>query len=89
MGTESTTRSKTRRSDRFAPAFISTGIAARLTGTTPKTWRNWAKQRKFVSVRLGKRILVPIRELERLLSEGTCVRVDEPVSPVKQQEVNL
>jgi hypothetical protein len=59
-----------------------------MTGTTPKTWRNWAKQGRFTSVRIGKRILIPIFELERLLSSGTVARVEGVVSPGGQQEVN-
>jgi|HubBroStandDraft_1064217.scaffolds.fasta_scaffold1389133_2 hypothetical protein len=55
------------------PGFISPRDAARLTGTTRQSWTNWARQGLFTSVRLNKRVLIPVSEFERLLSEGTRV----------------
>jgi hypothetical protein len=35
------------------------------------TWRRWAYTGKVASVKLGKRLLIPASEIERLVAENT------------------
>lgn len=51
--------------------FMSPAEAARLTGVTRQTWSAWAAQGRLVSIKLGKRVLLPVDEVNRLLKEGT------------------
>lgn len=41
------------------------------TGISRFTWRRWAYDSKVSSVKLGKRLLIPTSEIERLIAEGT------------------
>jgi hypothetical protein len=41
------------------------------TGVSRFTWRRWAYDSKVSSVKLGKRLLIPTSEIDRLIAEGT------------------
>ena len=45
--------------------------AAELTNLSEATWRAWVLKRKVKTVRLGRRVRIPLTELDRLVSEGT------------------
>jgi len=45
--------------------------AQELTGISRWTWRRWAYDGKVASVKLGKRLLIPSREIERLVAQNT------------------
>lgn len=85
------------KSDTGESKLISPRDIAALTNTSPQSWCNWVRQGRISAVRVGKRkIMIPISEVERMLSsESTGVRLvkgaqlSTPVSPAKQQEVNL
>lgn len=47
-----------------------TEAAGRL-GLAPITVRQWSARRKLARVRLGRRILIPASEVERLIEAGT------------------
>jgi excisionase family DNA binding protein len=50
--------------------------AARL-GVRPVTIRMWAAARRIEKVKLGRRVLIPEREIERLIAENTIPRLPE------------
>jgi excisionase family DNA binding protein len=54
--------------------------AARL-GVRPITIRTWAAARKIEKVKLGRRVLIPESEIERLIAENTIPRL--PVRDVR------
>lgn len=45
--------------------------AGKLTTLSPWTWRRWAYEGKVSSVKLGKRLLIPRSEVNRLILENT------------------
>lgn len=51
--------------------LLSVAEAEIMTGVSRWTWRRWAYDGKVASVKLGKRLLVPAAEVERLVAEGT------------------
>lgn len=50
--------------------FVSVKEAKALTGISDWTWREWAEIGKCASVKIGHRLLIPVSEIKRLLSEG-------------------
>ena len=48
--------------------------AARL-GVRPVTIRMWAAARKITKVKLGRRVLIPEAEIQRLIEENTVPRL--------------
>ena len=59
------------------PQLLGVAEAERLTGVSRWTWRRWAYDGKIASVKLGKRLLIPGSEIERLVSENTRPRLVE------------
>jgi excisionase family DNA binding protein len=57
--------------------LVSIKEAADRTGLRPVTIRLWAASRKLSCVKLGRRVLISDRELERLISENTVPRLPE------------
>jgi len=51
--------------------LISVAEAEIQTGVSRWTWRRWAYDGKVASVKLGKRLLLPAAEVERMITEGT------------------
>jgi len=51
--------------------------AEALTGISKWTWRRWSYDGKIASVKLGKRLLIPVSEIERLVTENTRPRLPE------------
>jgi len=51
--------------------------AEALTGVSKWTWRRWSYDGKIASVKLGKRLLIPASEIERLVTENTRPRLAE------------
>ncbi len=45
--------------------------AGAMTGLSPWTWRRWAYEGKISSVKAGRRLLIPVSEIERVMQEGT------------------
>jgi Helix-turn-helix domain len=46
------------------------------TGISRYTWRRWAYDRKVSSVKLGKRLLIPVSEIDRLIAEGMRPKIE-------------
>ncbi len=45
-------------------------VAGDETGLSPWTWRRWAYEGKVASIKVGRRLLIPRSEIERVLAEG-------------------
>ena len=52
-------------------AYLGVVEAENLTGVSRWTWRRWAYDGKVASVKLGKRLLIPRAEIDRLVKENT------------------
>jgi excisionase family DNA binding protein len=50
--------------------LLSMEEAARRLGLRPVTVRMWAAARRIAKVKLGRRVLIPVAEVERLISEN-------------------
>jgi len=59
------------------PEFLSVDAAEAMTGVSRWTWRAYAYQGKVESCKIGARLLIPIREIRRIITEGTRPRVTE------------
>lgn len=53
------------------PQLIGVEEAEQLYGLSRWTFRRWAYTGKIASVKMGKRLLLPIADLQRLVAEGT------------------
>jgi len=69
------------------PEFVSVDQAEIMTGISRWTWRAYAYQGRVESCKVGpgssrhQRLLIPIREIRRVIAEGTRPRVAEDVRP--------
>ena len=54
--------------------YLGVAEAESMTGVSRWTWRRWAYDGKIASVKLGKRLVIPASEIERLVVR-TPVRV--------------
>ena len=54
-----------------AAKLIGVATAEAIYGVSRWTLRRWAYQGKISSTKLGKRLLIPVAELERIVQEGT------------------
>ena len=51
--------------------------AESITGVSRWTWRRWAYDGKIASVKLGKRLVIPASEIERLVVQNTRPALEE------------
>ena len=51
--------------------FLGVAEAEARTGVSKWTWRRWAYDGRIASVKLGKRLLIPTSEIQRLIDRGT------------------
>ena len=58
------------------PIAIDVQEAARVTSLSPHTIRSYIRQKKIRAVHVGRRVLVPVAELQRVISEG--IAADSP-----------
>ena len=56
--------------------FVSVNQAEVMTGVSRWTWRGFAYHGKIDSCKVGTRLLIPLREIRRVISEGYRPRVD-------------
>jgi len=65
----------------FERQYVGVQEASQITGLSPWTWRQWAYTGKVASVKAGKgqraRLLIPIAEVHRVMSEGLRPRLEE------------
>jgi hypothetical protein len=50
--------------------------AETMTGLSRWTWRAWAYSGRVASVKAGRRLLIPMAEIRRVIQEGTRPRVE-------------
>jgi excisionase family DNA binding protein len=50
--------------------YLGVDAVGDLTGLSPWTWRRWAYDGKVASVKVGRRLLIPASEIERVMHEG-------------------
>jgi hypothetical protein len=65
------------RTESLSRQFASVADAEAKTGVSKWTWRRWALDGKVGSVKLGKRLLIPIAEIDRLVAENTRPALDQ------------
>lgn len=58
--------------------FLSVIEAETLSGMSRWTWRSYAYKGKVASNKVGKRLLIPLTEVRRVLAEGARPRLQEP-----------
>ena len=54
------------------PLAVSIDEAARLIGLAPRTVRDWCQRRRISHHRLGRRIVIPVAEIQRIL-DNSCI----------------
>lgn len=57
------------------PEFVSVDEAEIITGISRWTWRDYAREGKVDTCKVGTRLLIPLREIRRVLAEGYRPRV--------------
>jgi excisionase family DNA binding protein len=55
--------------------YLGVAEAEAKTGVSRWTWRRWAYDGKISSVKLGKRLLIPVCEIEHLVAANTRPRL--------------
>lgn len=69
-GTIKTIHDATGETHSIVREFVSFKEAYEITGISDWTFREWAEIGKIATVKLGHRVLIPVSEIKRLLSEG-------------------
>jgi excisionase family DNA binding protein len=57
--------------------LLSIEQTAEILGLRPVTVRQWAAARKITRVKLGRRVLIPVTEIERLIEASTIPALPE------------
>jgi excisionase family DNA binding protein len=55
----------------MSAAYLGVAEAEALTGISRWTWRRWAYDGKIASVKLGRRLLIPVSSITELIAENT------------------
>jgi hypothetical protein len=59
------------------PELVGVNDAEIMTGLSRWTWRAWAYQGRVASVKAGRRLLIPVAEIRRVIAEGTRPRMEK------------
>lgn len=59
----------------FEPEYLSVADAERLSGRSRWAWRKDAYSQRVESVKIGTKLLIPVREVRRVMEENTRPRV--------------
>ena len=71
------TRADTRRmAETVQPEFASVDQCEIISGVSKWTWRSYAYHGKIESYKIGSRLLIPLAEVRRVLTEGRRPRTD-------------
>ena len=54
----------------ITPEYVGVDQAELMSGLSRWTWRHYAYAGKIASVKAGKRLLIPVSEIRRLMNEG-------------------
>jgi hypothetical protein len=52
------------------PEYIGVDQAEVMSGLSRWTWRHWSYEGRVASVKAGKRLLIPVSEIRRVMAEG-------------------
>lgn len=69
-GTIKTIQNSTGEIHTIVREFVSFKEAKAITGISDWAYREWADNGKIATVKVGHRVLIPVSEIQRLLSEG-------------------
>lgn len=61
---------------KLEPELVSVQGAETMTGRSRWSWRRDAYEGRIESVKLGARLLIPVREIRRVIAESTRPRLD-------------
>jgi hypothetical protein len=67
----------TKQAKRIEPEYMGVDEAEILTGRSRWSWRKDAYTGRISSVKCGRRLLLPVSEIHRILAEGTRPRVEQ------------
>jgi len=67
----------TKQAKRIEAEYVGVEDAETLTGRSRWSWRKDAYSGRIASVKLGRRLLIPVAEIRRVLAEGLRPRVEE------------
>jgi len=59
------------------PELVGVNDAEIISGLSRWTWRAWAYSGRVASVKAGRRLLIPVAEIRRVIAEGTRPRVKQ------------
>lgn len=68
------------------PELVSVQSAEIMTGRSRWSWRRDAYEGKVESVKIGSKLLIPIAEVRRVISENTRPRLDNSVNRAGSNE---
>jgi hypothetical protein len=71
-------RSNTNQYKQVEPEYVGVDGAEQMTGVSRWTWRRWAYDGHIASVKLSRRLLIPVAEIRRVLAEGYRPANDNP-----------
>ena len=57
------------------PELVGVNDAEIISGLSRWTWRAWAYSGRVASVKAGRRLLIPVAEIRRVIAEGSRPRV--------------
>lgn len=52
------------------PAYMGVDDAEAMTGLSRWTWRKYAYEGRVASTKVGRRLLIPVSEIERIMTQG-------------------
>ncbi len=58
------------------PEYLGVAEAEIMTGRSERTWRKDAYSGRIASVKVGRRLLIPVSEIKRVMQEGLRPRVE-------------
>jgi hypothetical protein len=58
------------------PEFVGVVDAEIVSGLSRWTWRAWAYSGRVASVKAGRRLLIPMAEIRRVMAEGSRPRAE-------------
>ena len=55
---------------KHGPAYMGVDDAEAMTGLSRWTWRKYAYEGRIASTKVGRRLLIPVSEIERIMMQG-------------------
>lgn len=61
---------------KLKPAYLGVDDAEIMSGLSKWTWRKYAYEGRVASTKVGRRLLIPVAEIERIMREGLRPRLE-------------